>query len=272
MQPLSIAPRRSHFARLFSIWRSAGWPCHDALELDLIAAGWVERLCDDCGRETLSLTDAGIGLLAQQRQRRSRSASAHERLALRVSAQLAREGRIVWRELALRAQLEAAHAAQPHAAQAEQLALSEDLGAPSNAPRGSWRMARPDVFSIRNTSVERYLFPMVHEIKTSRADLLADLRAPAKRACYRWLSCETYYVFPAEIAAAEEVPQDYGVWLLHGAVDSGALELHRPAPHMPCALPFAVWLALARAAPEWAQEEPAQDPLSAAPALPQRRL
>ena len=58
-------------------------------------------------------------------------------------------------------------------------------------------MARPDVFSVRHTSVESYLQPMVHEVKVSRADLLSDLRHDAKRESYQWLSCETYYVFPA---------------------------------------------------------------------------
>jgi ABC-type sulfate/molybdate transport systems ATPase subunit len=37
-------------------------------------------------------------------------------------------------------------------------------------------MAKPDVFSIRNTSVEAYAEPLVHEVKVRRADLLADLR------------------------------------------------------------------------------------------------
>ena len=38
---LPIAPRRIHLTRLMSIWRSAGWPCRDAIELDLVAAGWA---------------------------------------------------------------------------------------------------------------------------------------------------------------------------------------------------------------------------------------
>ena len=49
----------------------------------------------------------------------------------------------------------------------------------------SWRIARPDVFSVRRTSVEDYLQPMVHEVKVSRADLLSDLRHSAKRESYQ---------------------------------------------------------------------------------------
>ena len=43
-------------------------------------------------------------------------------------------------------------------------------------------MAMPDVFSIRHTTVEAYLEPIVHEVKVQRADLLADLRRATKRA------------------------------------------------------------------------------------------
>ena len=46
------------------------------------------------------------------------------------------------------------------------------LGLPDEA-RAQWKLCRPDVFSIRNSSVPAYLDPIVHEIKVSRADLLA---------------------------------------------------------------------------------------------------
>jgi hypothetical protein len=105
------------------------------------------------------------------------------------------------------------------------------------------------VFSVRRTSVEDYLRPMVHEVKVSRADLLSDLRHAAKRDAYRWLSCETYYVLPAGVAEAQEIPQEFGVWLLHGPIDTGVLECVRPSRHRPCRLPFPVWMALAQATP-----------------------
>jgi hypothetical protein len=115
--------------------------------------------------------------------------------------------------------------------------------------KASWRMARPDVFSVRRTSVEDYLQPMVHEVKVSRADLLSDLRHAAKRESYQWLSCETYYVLPAGVAEPHEIPEAFGVWLLNGPIDSGTLDLARPARHAPCKLPFPVWMALAKATP-----------------------
>ncbi|MEP7295538.1 MAG: hypothetical protein ABI702_05070 [Burkholderiales bacterium] len=89
----------------------------------------------------------------------------------------------------------------------------------------------------------------VHEVKVSRADLLADLRHAAKRESYQWLSCETYYFLPAEVGEPDEIPEAFGVWLLRGTIDAGTLDLVRPARYLPCKLPFAVWMALAKATP-----------------------
>ena len=51
------------------------------------------------------------------------------------------------------------------------------------------------------------------------------------------------------MAEPHEIPEAFGVWLLHGTIDSGTLELHRPARHVACKLPFPVWMALAAAVP-----------------------
>jgi hypothetical protein len=236
-----------------AIWRSAGWPCWDPVELDLVAAGWAMIAQDDAGRETIRLTDAGIRLLAEARQRNQRCLSAHDQLAARVAAQVMTEGRIVWRELSLRARI-TTNDPQPASGTTlmTDLALwpdNETMPQPPLQDNAIWRMARPDVFSIRRTSVEAYLQPRVHEIKVTRADLLSDLRHEAKRESYQWLSCETYYVLPANIAELHEIPEAFGVWLLNGSIETGALELARPARHAPCTLPFAVWMALAKATP-----------------------
>jgi len=260
MEHTAIAPRRDHLTRLMSIWRSAGWRCHDGIELDLIAAGWAALSAVDGGHERIGLTDAGIRLLTEARQRNLRSTSAHDRLARRMAEQLVNAGRIVWRELALRARVNAVEAA----AEAEDSShglwpLDSPDAAPSQPRRqGIWRMARPDVFSVRHTSVENYLHPMVHEVKVSRADLLSDLRHAAKREAYRWLSCETYYVVPEGLATLDEIPQEFGVWVMHGPIDNGTLELARAASNAPCKLPFAVWMALARATPVRMDVDPAQ--------------
>ena len=221
MEPaIQLTPRRAHLTRLMAIWRSAGWPCRDAIELDLVAAGWATPSEAASGHETLRLTDAGVRLLAESRQRNQRALSAHDRLAERVAGHLTASGRIVWRELSLRAKINVHGERAPAAAPLTGVALwpvdATDEGVLEQTQgKASWRMARPDVFSVRHTSVEDNLQPMVHEVKVSRADLLSDLRHAAKRESYQWLSCETYYVFPVGVAEPEEVPQEFGVWVLY---------------------------------------------------------
>lgn len=257
---------RAQQSRLMAIWRSGGWPCKDAVEIDLLARAWVALSVSASGHETLQLTPAGLELLGQARQRQRRAASAHDRLAERVAIHLMDAGRIVWRELSFRAQFQTlsealADGAVP--ASALPMALQFSFDAPPEqgdaAPaKASWRVARPDIFSVRNTSVEAYLQPTVHEIKVSRADLLSDLRHAAKRESYQWLSCECTYVFPAGLAEPQELPEELGIWVVHGDVDTGRLELLRPARHVPRQLPFAVWMALAKATPVPQPIEPQQ--------------
>jgi hypothetical protein len=259
------APRRIHLTRLMSIWRSAGWPCRDAIELDVVAAGWAARIEYATGRETIRLTDTGIRLLADSRQRNQRSLSAHDQLAARVAAQMMAAGRLVWRELSLRARITTNDSSPTGAALMADAALwMDDESTAQRSPneQTAWRMARPDLFSVRRTTIEDYLQPMVHEVKVSRADLLSDLRHAAKRESYQWLSCETYFVLPAGVAEPQEIPEAFGVWLLNGPIESGTLELARPARHVPCKLPFAVWMALAKATPASLDGEPMQSELS----------
>lgn len=234
--PRLAAPHRR---RLRELWRSAGWPCHDALELDLLAAGLLARQWDDAGRETLRVTDAGIALLAAGRARRQAALSAHEALVGRVALQMQRAGRIVWRGLALRA----------------------PLPAQDGSAGAAWAVAMPDLFSIRHTTVEDYLEPVVHEIKVSRADLLADLRRPAKAAAYAALAGQCWYVLRQGIARVDEVPAPYGVMF----EQDGRLEVARPPCARPARLPFSVWMALAKAAPVPTEDGEAQAGLAPAP-------
>jgi hypothetical protein len=219
----------AHRRRLREMWRSAGWPCHDALELDLLAAGLLTRHWDSEGRETLRVSDAGIHLLAATRQRNQAAFSAHEALVAQVAREMHRAGRLVWRGLSLRARLPA------------------DAGGAGT----TWAMAMPDVYSIRHTTVEDYVEPIAHEVKVSRADLLSDLRRAAKGQAYAALASQCWYVLRAGIADPDEVPADYGVML---AGEQG-LELVRAAPRRAMRLPFAVWMALARAPRDCLAEE-----------------
>lgn len=270
-----MQPTRSHLSRLMKIWRSAGWPSRDPIDIDLLAAGWVSRTGDHPVQECLRLTDAGIAVLAQGRQSQRRAESDHDRLALRMADLLMASGRLVWRELSLRAQVDA-ESTSTGGVEATSLPMSlwGDVGlATDDVPSGldmappvgnsqRWRQTRPDLFSVRHTSKPAYLQPMVHEVKVSRADLLSDLRHAAKRNAYQWLCSECHYVFPHGVAEPQELPEALGVWMLHGDIDTGRLEMLRPAKHTPCTIPFDVWMAMAKASPVRRSLERAQAELT----------
>lgn len=228
-----------HARRLREIYRSAGWPCCDGIEVELLAGGYLERVRTPHGHETLRVTDAGIARIATTLTLNRAALSPHEALVERVAREMTRGGRIAWRGLGLRARL----------------APLEEGG------KARWCIARPDVFSIRNTSVEAYAHPIVHEVKVSRADLLGDLRKPDKRAAYLDLGGECWYVLGNDakgrcIATPEEVPAECGVMVLEG----DRLVVARAAVHRAFErIPFAVWLALAKAQPIAGFEDDAQD-------------
>lgn len=217
-----VALATPHRRRLREMWRSAGWPCRDSIEIELLAAGLLERRLDDAGRETLRVTDAGVQVLADTLHANRRTHDAHEALVERVARDMQSAGRVVWRALSLRAPLTA------------------DDGSTT------WAVAMPDVYSIRHTTLEDRTEPVVHEIKVSRADLLSDLRHAAKGAAYLGLSSQCWYVLKRGIAQAEEVPPAFGVMF----ADAAGLEVARPAPRRALRVPFAVWMTLARARAE----------------------
>ena len=186
------------------------------VEVELLAEGLLERVRQESGHETLRVTDAGIAVLAQTLQRNRAVRDAHEQLVERIALEMTRAGRIAWRGLSLRAKV-----------------------------GDAWAMAMPDVFSIRHTTVEDYLEPVVHEIKVRRADLLSDLKREAKRAAYLQLCGECWYVIREGIAKPEEIPAECGVII----AGDGALDVARPAPKRAMRLPFHAWMVLARATP-----------------------
>jgi hypothetical protein len=209
-----IAP--AHCRRLRDIHRSAGWPCQDSVEIELLAARLVERVRGPLGHETLRLTDAGIALLAETLERNRARRGPHEALVERVATEMTRAGRLAWRGLSLRAKV-----------------------------GDAWAVAMPDVYSIRHTSVEAYLEPIVHEVKVSRADLLGDLRKATKRAAYHALCSECWYVIREGIATADEIPPECGVLVAR----ADGLAVERAAAKRPMRMPFHLWMALARSVP-----------------------
>ena len=223
--------KRAHARRLRELYRSAGWPYQDVIEIELLAAGMLERVPDGKGVDCMRVTDAGIRYLAGAAQGNRASLSAHNTLVDTVAQTMIRDGRIVWKGLALRAALPP----KPEAAE----------------PKARWRMSIPDVFSIRNTTVPGYLEPVVHEIKVARADLLGDLKNKDKRSAYLDLGGQCWYVLGCTtkgkpIAEVDEIPPECGVMVF----SDDKLAVLRPAPKRPTPqLPFSVWMALAKATP-----------------------
>lgn len=219
--------KRIHARRLREVYRSAGWPCLDVIEIELLAAGLLQRHSLD-GHDYVRVTDAGIQYLASAAQRNRQLISAHDALVDHVARVMLRDGRLVWKNLSLRAWV-----------------------APMDETPGRWKMAMPDLFSIRNSSVQAYLEPIVHEIKVSRADLLGDLKRPDKRAAYLDLGGQCWYVLGCDakgrpIGTPDEIPIECGVM----QCADGKLDVLRAAPKRPCKeLPFGVWMALAKATP-----------------------
>lgn len=226
MSPVATIPlTRSHDRRLRQMYRSAGWPCQDTVEIELLAAGLLERRVEPSGKEYLRVTDAGIARLAQALACNRAVFDAHEALVQRVAEQMQAAGRIAWRGLTLLAK-----------------------------PGEHWLHLRPDVYSIRNTTVEDYVEPLVHEIKVRRADLLSDLKKPDKRAGYIALSSECYYVLREGIARPEEIPPECGVMI----ASDQRIDVARLAPKRPLRLGFGTWMTLAKAAPVRTVLEPEQ--------------
>jgi hypothetical protein len=213
---------RRHLQRLRGYYRSAGWPCHDNVELDLLDRALVRRESQAPGPERIVVTDAGIALLARQLERNRLATAEHEALVERVARWLLAQKRLVFRGVGLRTRVDDA-----------------------------WSLSRPDVFSLRHATSSARLQPAVHEVKVRRADLLGDLKHESKRRGYQTYSQAFYYVIAEGIADPSEIPADCGV-MVGTAVE---LRIARPAPLREAALTTAQWIALVRAGAEYGDED-----------------
>ena len=222
----AFAPSRRHCRRLRDYYRSAGWPCLDTMEVELLNAGLIERVCVATDQpEVIRVTDSGLRAIGESLVSNRRAFDAHENLVSDMVRDLSRSGRLVFRGLSLRGRVGEA-----------------------------WRNCKPDVYSIRSTSVAAYAHPAIHEIKVRRADLLTDLKSPEKRAAYIALSSEFYYVMPEGLAHVEEIPEDCGVLFR----TSGAFVLARNSPRRAVELSIAEWMALARRGADSVESEASQ--------------
>ncbi len=223
-----VALKRTHTQRLREVYRSAGWPYQDGVEIELLAAGLLERTSNDSGHALVRVTDLGIAQMASATQGHRQARSAHETLVHKVAEAMQRDGRLVWKSLSLRAKLPGES--------------DTDL---------RWKLCQPDVFSIRHSSRQDYLEPIVHEIKVSRSDLLGDLKKLDKRSAYLDIGGQCWYVLGCDrsghpIAKPNEIPVECGVMIFQ----NNQLEVTRMAPKKSMAqLPFSVWMALAKATP-----------------------
>lgn len=216
---------RTHWRRLRQYYRSAGWPCQDNVELDLLRHGLVRCAVDSSGRGTIVVTEAGLAALARQLERNRSAHAEHDALVERVARSLLAQKRLVFRGVALRARID-----------------------------DSWVLSKPDVFSLRHVTSSRRLHPVVHEIKVRRADLLGDLKHPAKRRAYQSYSQSFYYVIAQGIAEPDEIPADCGLIV----ASTSRLELIRAAPHSTVSLTTAQWVALARSGAEHGDDDDPQ--------------
>ena len=229
---------RFHTKRLREVYRSAGWLFLDTVEIELIAAGLLEQVTHETGHATVRLTASGIAHLALSIQRNRQNRSAHEILVDRVGQEMLRDGRVVWTGLGLRA------------------GLTAGVGEPVR-----WKMCRPDVFSIRNTTVASYLEPIVHEIKVSRSDLLGDLKCKDKRDSYLDVGGQCWYVLGCDskgrpIGQADDVATECGVLI---AEPDQFYVVRNAAKRTSLDLPFAIWMALAKATPFHSSESMSQE-------------
>lgn len=229
-----VTLNRHHAKRLREVYRSAGWPYLDVIEIELLAAGLLERT----GAEATSnvrVTDQGLIFLAGAAQTNRKAFDAHETLVQQVARTMYQDGRLVWTNLELRAWVAATKVN-------EEASEHDDRA-------GHWKLCRPDVFSIRNSSKANFLEPVVHEIKVSRADLMGDLKNPEKRAAYLDVGGQCWYVIGCNakgkpIAEPEEIPVECGVLLSQ----EGRLNVLRGAPKRSVKdLPFGVWMSLVKA-------------------------
>lgn len=236
--PVFAGLGRYHATRLREVYRSAGWPFQDTVEIELIAAGLLERAHETSGHDKIRVTSLGMAYLAQCIKKNRHNRSAHELLVDRIAQCMLRDGRIVWTDLSLRAQLP-----PPEPPQAD--------------TKLRWKICKPDVFSIRNTSVSSYIEPIVHEIKVSRADLLGDLKHKDKRDSYIDVGGQCWYVLGCNskgqpIGQAGDVPPECGVLI----AEPDRLHVARNAAKKSAReLPFAIWMALAKSTPRHLSDE-----------------
>lgn len=203
-----IVLTKKHYARLREYWKAGSGGLGsfgDVIALDLTAAGLLE-MGSAIGRLALAITNKGIAELQAETERERVRRRPHHDLASRLSNWLRQqEKRITWENIELMVPRE----------------------------EGGKQAVRPDIFSMVVTYDEKRINPCVHEVKVSRADFLADIAQPGKRAGYAHLAEVLYYAAPAGLIAAEEVPEGCGLIV---EVSEGTFKMEKRAKKRKVAL------------------------------------
>ncbi|KVV40768.1 hypothetical protein WT27_12615 [Burkholderia territorii] len=208
---LKLTPR--HRRRLTHYFRGgSSGALFDPIDLDLIGMALVER--DPRSPHRLLITAAGDAALYHEKQLNRASHRPHDSLAERIASNLETQGRLCFLNLKLHIT-------------AEYPVI----------------VVRPDVFSVAKTLNEKTLRPIIHEVKASRADLLADIKRPSKREGYLQLAERVFYVVPEGVATAEDIPAECG--LILASLD-GQFKIAKRAPKSALQRPLTTlqWMAL----------------------------
>lgn len=176
---------RKHYARLRWYFRAPDGAASlaDNDDLDLAALSLIERKEAYGGTVYFRITQKGQEVLAEENSREIERRSPHHELAQRLAEWLREQGRITWENIELHIELES----------------------------GGRQAIRPDVFSLVTTLNPEKINPVVHEVKVSRADFLADIAKPEKRAGYAKIAEVVYYVAPVGIIHLSELPKECGL-------------------------------------------------------------
>jgi hypothetical protein len=192
---------RRHFSKLRHFWacrsRAAASLC-DGIELDLVGMGYIRRLDKGLsGYVTFAITEAGEFALAAERQNEIARRKPHHDLGSRTAAWLRDQGRITWEDVEFRIR------------EVDTSSIAHALGI---EPVSRFTAAvRPDVYSMATTLNADNINPAVHEVKVSRADYLADIARPEKRLAYACIAEVLYFVCPAGVIDATDLPPGVGL-------------------------------------------------------------
>src|SRR5439155_20482941 len=85
---------RAHARRLREVYRSAGWPCQDLLEVELLAAGLLVRVVSSSGHECVRVSDAGLAVIAACGAAQAGALSADRAVGEWGAARKGRAGRV----------------------------------------------------------------------------------------------------------------------------------------------------------------------------------